>query len=82
MLPSLQFGFRKAKSTMSAIFTLKKLMSDRLVSMKKAFACFIDLKRAFDNVDRGLLFNKLHSLGINRHFSNVESLLQQFGNVC
>ena len=53
---------------MSAIFTLKKLINDRFANKKKTFACFIDLKRAFDIVDRGLLFKKLNSLGINRHF--------------
>ena len=53
---------------MSAIFTLKKLINNRFTSKKKTFACFIDLKRAFDNVDRGILFKKLHSLGINEHF--------------
>lgn len=42
LLPSLQFGFCKAKSTMSAIFTFKKLISDRFANKKKTFACFID----------------------------------------
>ena len=53
---------------MPAIFTIKKLINDRFANKKKSFAYFIDLMREFHSVDRGILFKKVHSLGINVHF--------------
>ena len=49
-------------------------LNDRKISRKSTFACFIDMKKAFDTVDRTLLWYKLQALGIRGEFlSAVQS---------
>ncbi|KMQ96026.1 rna-directed dna polymerase from mobile element jockey-like protein [Lasius niger] len=55
MLPESQAGFRKGRSTMDTIFILNHLVQLEKGKDKekdKIFAVFVDLKAAFDNVDR------------------------------
>ena len=59
-----QNGFRKGRSCEDHIFTLSTIIKNRLDSSKCTFACFIDMQKAFDWVDRDLLFYKLISYNI------------------
>ena len=52
LLPS-QFGFRANKSTNDAIFVLKNIIDN---SSEELHCCFIDLKAAYDWIDRDILF--------------------------
>ena len=52
-----QYGFRKAKSGPQAIYLTRHLIHN------KKRACFIDLKKAFDTVNREALFALLPSYG-------------------
>ena len=40
-------------------------------SSKRLYACFVDLKKAYDTVNRIALFLKLSSLNISRNFFNI-----------
>ena len=64
MLPKYQFGFRKQRSTTAAACLLYELGRHCLNNRKRLYACFFDFKKAFDLVDRTLLFTKLQILGI------------------
>lgn len=64
LLPEFQFGFRKGRSTISATQTLSDIIENRLRSGRRTHVCYIDFTKAFDKVDRGLLFKKLIKLGI------------------
>lgn len=60
-----QNGFRKDRSCVDHVFTLAetiKLNTGRPES--RVFACFIDMRRAFDKIDRNLLLTRLHELGV------------------
>ena len=59
-----QFGFRKGKSTIDAIFILKCMIDKLLNSNERLYCAFIDLKKAFDSVYRNALWLKLFKLGI------------------
>ena len=76
VLSGVQFGFRKKSNTTLAIFNL---VTDLLKSFKdKSYAtcCFLDLKKAFDTVDRSLLLKKLDHYGIrNNELELVKSYL-------
>ena len=59
-----QNGFRRGRSCEDHIFTLTSMIQNRLNASKDTFACFIDMKKAFDWVDRDLLFFKLLNYNI------------------
>ena len=65
LLSDFQAGFRKSYSTLDNIFILDTIIQDRLRKKGGAlYCCFVDLKKAFDWIDRRALFYKLHKLGL------------------
>ena len=69
-----QAGFRKNHPTSDHVFILRTIVDKYVLNSKngsKLFACFIDLKKAFDTVWHGGLFLKLQKAGIDRKFYNV-----------
>ena len=82
VLSNLQFGFRKASSTTAAIF---KFVSDILPTFNEksyTIALFLDLKKAFDTVDRDILIHKLSIKGfrgvVNSFLSSYLSNREQY----
>jgi hypothetical protein len=63
-----QNGFRAQRSCMDHIFTLSSIADDRIIKREKLFAAFIDARKAFDRVDRNLLWYRLTSQGVNGKF--------------
>ena len=65
-----QLGFQKEARTADHIFTLKTIINKYVTEKKgkKLYACFIDLKKAFDSVWHEGLFRKLENNGINGKF--------------
>ena len=59
-----QNGFRKQRSCMDHIYSLYEILNNRRCSDQSTFACFIDMKKAFDNVNRDCLWYKLKKSGI------------------
>lgn len=65
-LKETQRGFKKNRATRDHIFVLNSLINNKLKKQGgKLFVAFIDLKKAFDMVDRKLLFQKLEKRGVN-----------------
>ena len=64
-----QYGFRKARSGPQAIFLTRHLMH------RRKLACFIDLKKAFDTVNRDALFTLLPSYGFGPNTLTLLKLL-------
>lgn len=56
-----QFGFQKGKSTIDCIFAFYSILSKTLHSGEKLYCAFIDYEKAFDKIDRNLLWQKLAS---------------------
>lgn len=54
-----QNGFRPGRCCQDHIFTLTSIVQNRLFEKKDTFACYIDFRKAFDCVDRGLMWSKL-----------------------
>ena len=70
-----QNGFRKRRSCLEHIYTLYSKVNNRKMSRLSTFACFIDLKKAFDSVQRDCLWYKLLSVGITgKMFNAIKSL--------
>lgn len=67
LLPESQVGFRKERGTTVNIFILNHLTQREKKSGEgKVYAVFVDLKAAFDNVDKGKLWEDLEMKGINQ----------------
>ena len=67
-----QFGFRANHRTMDSIFILKSLISKYLKKNKeKIYACFVDLRKAFDSLWHNGLIYKLMLSGIGQKLLNI-----------
>ena len=75
-----QAGFRNASRTADNIFVIKTIV-DKYVRTegkgKKLFACFIDLKKAFDTVWHEGLLLKLQKVGINGQLYKIIKSMYQ-----
>ena len=72
-----QNGFRPGRSCEEYIFTLTTIIRNQFAKSKPLFTSFIDLKKAFDWVDRDLLMYRLLTYGINGNIYNaIKSLYQ------
>uniref|UniRef100_A0A8D8R613 Craniofacial development protein 2 n=1 Tax=Cacopsylla melanoneura TaxID=428564 RepID=A0A8D8R613_9HEMI len=60
-----QFGFRKGRGTRDAILSLRLLLEKRLRKNQNTYIAFIDLEKAFDQVEWKTLFEILKEKGIN-----------------
>ena len=59
-----QAGFRKDFRTTDNIFVLKSLIDKQKQTHGKLYWCFVDFKKAFDTVPRGLLWQVLETVSI------------------
>ena len=66
-----QSGFRKEYSTLDNIFSLYSLLEYYKSKKRKLYCCFIDFTKAFDNVWRIGLWQKLLKEGIHGKILNV-----------
>ncbi len=70
-----QNGFRRERSCEEHVFSLSSIIENNLNESKHSFAAFVDMEKAFDKVNRQLLFHKLLTLGIDGNFyHSVKSL--------
>ena len=67
-LTQTQFGFQKGKSTIDCIFTLYSIITKTLHAGDKLYCVFVDYEKAFDRIDRTLLWQKLISEHLNIKF--------------
>ena len=66
-----QFGFRKEKSVTDCIFTIHGLIEHFLSNSTQFFCSFVDLKKAFDFIDRRCLWYKLDLNGVSSKLINL-----------
>lgn len=71
LIPDSQAGFRKGRSTIDNIFILNHIIQrekefGKVIRKDKIYAIFIDLKAAFDNVNRGILWKIMEEMGIEK----------------
>jgi len=60
-----QAGFRKGRGTVENVKILKYVVGRKLKQKKKVWAFFIDLKAAFDRVDRNVLWEMMRKRGVS-----------------
>ncbi|KAI5692524.1 hypothetical protein M8J77_008381, partial [Diaphorina citri] len=60
-----QFGFRRGMGTREAIITLRQVIEKRNKKGKPTYISFVDLEKAFDNVNWTKMFELMKKIGIN-----------------
>ena len=68
LLGEVQHGFRKGRSGADCAFVLNSVLWKSAAKKKKAHLAFIDLTKAYDSVDRAVLWRKLEAMGIKGKF--------------
>ena len=63
-LRSAQNGFRKGRSTVAQILALRRLIEEVKRHNLTAVLCFIDFRKAFDSIHRGLMIKILRAYGV------------------
>lgn len=83
LLAKEQAGFRKHFRTTDQIFILKNLV-DQVIKNRNSrlYCCFVDFRKAFDNVWHTALLLKLHTIGIRGHCFNIIKTMYQEASVC
>lgn len=60
-----QFGFRNGRGTREAILALRIITEESLRVNKPVFIAFVDLQKAFDNVNWNIMMKILEEIGLN-----------------
>ena len=66
-----QAGFRKGYSTTDQIFTLTCIVELFLCQGRRLFCTFVDYSKAFDSINRAMLWKELISYGVSGKIHNV-----------
>ena len=66
-----QAGFRPGRGCVDHIFTLRQILEQRHVYKRPTILVFLDLKAAFDSVDRSALMSTLVQQGMPVKFVNI-----------
>jgi hypothetical protein len=79
VLPDGQAGFRKGRGTMDNVYILNHIIGNEIKKEgSKIYAFFVDLKAAFDNVERDLLWEYLRKKEINEHLvTKIEEIYEE-----
>ena len=75
LLPEAQCGFRPGRSTTDMMYVMRRLREHGRLGRTPLFMCFIDLQKAYDSVDRSLLWAILARFGVP---PRMISIIRQF----
>ena len=59
-----QNGFRQLRACIDHLFVISSIIKNRRIEGKDTYACFVDMRRAFDVIDRTSLLYKLSTVGV------------------
>ncbi|WP_143558637.1 RNA-directed DNA polymerase, partial [Solemya velum gill symbiont] len=72
-----QNGFRKERSTVDHLSSLSLIIETRKKKRLSTFTAFIDFRKAYDRIDRGILFRKLGQYGVTgKLLAAIKSIYQ------
>ena len=82
ILPEEQNGFRPNRSTTDMMFVIRRLQELAWKKRIPLYVCFIDLTKAYDSVDRTLLWTVLARFGVPQRMISVIRQLHDGMRVC
>ena len=75
VLTESQCGFRRERSTIDMIFSLRQIQEKAIEQYQELYIVFVDFRKAFDSVDRDMLWRVLRRFGCPEHFVRM---IEQF----
>jgi reverse transcriptase-like protein len=66
-----QCGFRKGRGCVDQIFSLKECLSMARQKDKSVYMCFVDLRKAYDSVNRELLWTVMKEYGVSEKIVKI-----------
>jgi hypothetical protein len=66
-----QAGFRSGRGCVDQIFTLRQILEQRHAHQRPSIVVFLDIRAAFDSIDRTTLWNCLTKNGVPNKFVNM-----------
>ena len=82
ILPEEQSGFRSNRSTTDMMFVIRRLQKLARKKRIQLYVCFIDLTKAYDSVDRTLLWKVLARFGVPHNMISVIRQLHDGMQAC
>ena len=76
LLGEVQNGFRQGRSCSDSAFVLNTVLWKSLAKRKKVHLSFLDLVKAYDSVDRSVLWAKMRKLGFGGSF--LDSIISMY----
>ena len=70
-----QYGFQKGKSCEKHVYNISTIIRKRIQNKENTFAAFLDQEKAFDRINRNLLFFKLLKCNIRGKMYDAIKLL-------
>ena len=71
LMPETQCGFRSNRSTVDMVFAARQLLEKCREQRRNLYVAFVDLSKAFDSVDRELLWAVLRRCGCPPRFTHL-----------
>ena len=71
ILTESQCGFRRERSTIDMIFSLRQIQEKAIEQHQELYIVFVDFRKAFDTVDREMLWKILKVFGCPDHFVEI-----------
>ena len=71
ILPTFQYGYRKNRNCQQAVTDLNNYIENAIKDNLHTIAIYMDLSKAFDPVDKKMLYNKLDKMGIGKNANNL-----------
>ena len=82
LFPEAQFGFRENRRATDCVFVLNALIESCKGKQMPLYACFVDLRKAFDCVNHSLLWLKLVQLGISKQMLTLLQSMYRHAKSC
>ena len=73
-----QAGFRRGRGTVEQIFILRNIIEQVIEWNANLYVCFVDFEKAFDSIDRGILWGIMGEYGIpSKLITMVKAMYEQ-----